>query len=214
MKNSKCLLAALMFAVPFTCFAQTPDGKYIGWSAGQSMTKFDSTNNSFGVANLSESFDKTESGVKLFAGYNFNRTWALEGGYAGLGTPKINYTGTGILAGTAGRANIKNTAWFLAGKGTLPISNAFAVFAKLGVSGNKSDFTATTNNAAVNTAAEMPINKNKVRISPLVGVGAEYRLSEKFRLRAEYEDFGSFNTDMDAGHTKASLWSVGVTYSF
>jgi OOP family OmpA-OmpF porin len=178
------------------------------------MTTFNSGNNSFGVANLGETYDKTESGVKLFAGYNFNKTWALEGGYAGLGMPKIDYTGSGILAGTTGRASIKNTAWFMAGRGTYPLGNAFAVFAKLGVTGNKSDFTATTNNAAVNTAAELPMSKSKVRLSPLLGIGAEYKLTESFRLRAEFEDFGNFNTDMDSGHTKASLWSIGVSYTF
>jgi OOP family OmpA-OmpF porin len=214
MNNSKYLLATLIFAAPAVCFAQSPGSTYAGWSAGQSMTKFDSNSNSFGVANLGESYDKSESGLKLFAGRNFSKNWALEGGYAGLGTPKIDYTGTGVLAGTAGRANIKNTAWFFAGKGTLPLSKAIGVFAKLGVTGNKSDFTATTNNAAVNTAAGFPVSKTKVRLSPLVGIGAEFSLTEKFRLRAEYEDFGKFNNDMDAGHTKAALWSIGVTYTF
>lgn len=203
-----------MLAVPVACFAQEPGSKYIGWSAGQSTTSFDANRNSFGVANLTESYDKSESGVKLFAGYNFNKTWALEAGYAGLGKPKIDYTGTGILAGTVGRANIKNTAWFLAGKGTLPLANGFAVFGKIGVTGNKSDFSATTNNKAVNTAAEMPVTKSKVSLSPLIGIGAEYSLTEKFRLRAEFEDFGKFATDMDAGHTKATLWSIGVSYTF
>ena len=214
MQNSKIVLATLMFAVPAVCFAQEPGSKYIGWSAGQGMTKFDSSNYSFGVANLNETYDKTKSGVKLFAGYNFNKTWAMEGGYAGFGKPTIDYTGSGVLAGTLGRAYIKNTAWFMAGKASLPLGKGFGVFAKLGLSGNKSDFSATTNNAAVNTAAELPLAKTKVRLSPLVGVGAEYALTEKFRLRAEYEDFGNFNTDMTPGHTKASLWSVGVTYTF
>ncbi len=214
MQNSKYLLTTLMLLAPLACFAQEPGSKYIGWSAGQSTTSFDSKSNSFGVANLSETYDKSESGLKLFAGYNFNKTWALEGGYAGLGKPKIDYNGSGILAGTAGRANIKNTAWFLAGKGTMPLGNSFAVFAKLGVTGNKSDFSATTNNPAVNTAAELPITKSKVSLSPLIGIGAEYSLTEKLRLRAEFEDFGKFANDMDAGHTKATLWSIGVTYTF
>jgi OOP family OmpA-OmpF porin len=214
METSKCLVAALVFALPAVCFAQVPAGKYVGWSAGQSMTKFVSTNNSFGVANLSESYDKSESAFKAFAGYDFDKTWALEGGYAGLGTPKINYTGTGAFTGATGRANIKNTAWFLAGKATFPISNAFGLFAKLGVTGNKSDFTATTGSTAINARAGFPVSKNKVRVGPLFGAGVEYRLAGNFRIRAEYEDFGKFNNDMEAGHTAASVWTIGVAYSF
>lgn len=214
MKNAKYFVAALVVAFPAVCSSQTLEGKYVGWSAGQSMTKFDTANNTFGVANLGESYDKSESAFKFFAGHNFNKTWALEVGYAGLGTPKIDYTGNGVLASTVGRANMKNTAWYLSGKGTLPLTNALGVFAKLGMSGNKSDFTASTNNAAVNTLAGFPIAKTKVRTGPVVGIGMEYQLSEKFRLRAEYEDFGKFNNDMDAGHTSMSLWSFGATYSF
>jgi OmpA-OmpF porin, OOP family len=214
MKTAGFLAAMLTFALPAACLAQEPAGIYVGWSAGQSMTKFDSNRSSFGVANLNESYDKTETAFKVFAGYDFNKTWAVEGGYAGLGTPKINYTGSGALTGTTGRANIKNTAWFAAAKGTIPISNAFGLFARLGLTGNKSDFTATTGNNAVNAAAGLPVSMNKVRTQPLVGAGAEYRLSGNVRLRLEYEDFGKFNTDMDAGHTRASLWSFGATYSF
>jgi OOP family OmpA-OmpF porin len=214
MTTSKYLVAALVFAVPAVCFAQDPAGKYVGWSAGQSMTKFDSTSNSFGVANLSESYDKSESAFKVFGGYNFNKNWALEGGYAGLGTPKIDYTGRGAFTGATGRADIKNTAWFLAGKGTLPVSNAFGLFAKLGVTGNKSDFTATTGSTAINALAGFPLSKNKVRVGPLFGAGVEYRFTGNFRIRTEYEDFGKFNNDMEAGHTAASMWSIGVAYSF
>ena len=214
MKNSSYFAAILMLAFPAVCLSQVTEGKYVGWSAGQSMTKFDTSNNAFGVPNLSETYDKSESAFKFFAGYSFNKTWALEAGYAGLGTPKIDYTGSGIFANTVGRASIKNTAWYLSGKGTLPITSSVGVFAKLGMTGNKSDFTASTNSAAVNTLAGFPIAKTKVRTGPVVGIGIEYRLSEKFSLRAEFEDFGKFNNDMDAGHTSMSLWSIGSTYSF
>jgi OOP family OmpA-OmpF porin len=212
--STKLLVATLLFAVPAACFAQDLSGRYVGASAGQSMTKFDANTSSFGVPNLNESYDKTETASKFFAGYDFNKTWAVEGGYAGLGTPKINYAGTGALAGTTGRADIKNSAWFLAGKGTVPIGKAFSLFAKLGISGNKSDFTATTGNRAVNALAGLPLSMNKIRTQPLVGAGAEYSLSANVRLRLEYEDLGKFNTDMAAGHTRVALWSFGVTYGF
>lgn len=215
MENSGKILATLLFALPAVCFGQAQDGsKYIGWSAGQSTTTFDTGKNSFGVANLLETYDKTESGVKLFAGYNFNKTWAIEGGYAGLGTPKIAYTGTGALAGATGYANIKNTAWFFSGKGTLPLGNYFGLFGKLGITGNKSDFTANTGSNAVNAQVGFPLSKSKVRVAPVIGAGIEFKLNDAFRLRAEYEDFGKFNTDMDAGHTRAALWSIGATWSF
>lgn len=214
MRTSGKLAALVLLAVPAVCAAQATGVKYVGWSAGQSMTTFNSSGNNFGVANMIESYDKDESAAKFYAGYEFNRTWAVEGGYAMLGTPKVMYTGTGAFAGATGRANIKNTAWFLAGKGTLPLGNHFGLFAKLGITGNKSDFSASTGSIALNAQAGFPLAMTKVRVGPVAGVGLEFRLTDAFRLRAEYEDFGRFNTDMDAGRTSASMWSIGATYSF
>jgi OOP family OmpA-OmpF porin len=226
MKHSNRLLATLVFAVPAVCFAQAPaqveTGGYIGLSAGESTTSFDTNDYSFNNANVRESYDKTKSTFKALGGYNFNKNWALEGGYVDFGKPKIDYTGSGALAGLTGQGTVKDTSWFLAVKGTIPVTNAFGLFAKLGATRNKSELAFSTNNAAINTAAGAPVNNSNSRTGALVGVGAEYSFAGNWRVRAEYEEFGKFGNLIDpnvarltaTGRTKPSLWSVGLTFSF
>lgn len=73
--------------------------------------------------------EKTKTAYKLFAGYNFNNSFAIEGGYADLGKPAVKSTGpTWSLQMTQ-----KESAWFVAGKGTLPINEQFNLFSKLGL---------------------------------------------------------------------------------
>ena len=229
MSNPKYLFAAVVFAVPAMCFAQSKApaqeqaGVYIGGSAGQSSTSFDSNDFGRSTTGVDVSFDKTYPSWKLFVGYNFNRNWAIEGGYSDLGKPVVRYAGTGVLApaGLTGQATLKNTSWFFAGKGTLPITDAFGLFAKLGVTRNNSDLAGSIDvaNAAVRTALvnagfPLSISKSENRTGLLAGVGVEYSLQRNFRIRAEYEDYGKFGNENDTGRTKTNAWSIGMTYAF
>jgi OOP family OmpA-OmpF porin len=187
---------------------------YVGASIGQSSTKFNTTDYSLGLATVSESQDKTDSAYKLFVGYDLNKAWAIEGGYVDFGKAKYMYAGTGALAGLTGQADIKNSAWFIAGKGTIAINEQFGLFGKLGISSNKSKLSGTTNNAAVNAAAGFPMTASKTRTDLVYGVGAEYSVTKQVALRFEFEDFGKFGNDNDTGRTKASMWSLGLGYKF
>jgi OOP family OmpA-OmpF porin len=201
MTKPRILFATLAVALPGLCLAQVPAGLYVGVSAGQSSTSFESQDYTFGPG-ASDSQDETDSAYKLFAGYNFNRNWAVEAGYADLGKPSY----TTRLFGVTGVATVENTAWFVAGKGTLPVGTALGLFAKLGVTQNKSE--------ATGSVGALSVSGSKTRTEALVGVGAQYSLTRNFGIRAEYEDFGKFGNSNDTGRTKTSLWSVGVTYSF
>lgn len=202
-------LAALVFATG-SASAQV----YIGAALGQSSTSFNSSDFNLGVPGVSQSEDKTDSAFKLNVGYNFNRTWAVEGGYADLGKPQVNYTGTGALAGASGQAEVKQKAWFLAGKGTLPINERFNVFGKLGITWNRAELTASSNSAAFNAAAGLPASRSKNKTDALVGIGAGYALTKQAEVRVEYEDFGKFGDSGSTGRTRAKLWSVGLNYAF
>lgn len=212
--KAKLLGIALAFAST-AAFAQANlAGAYIGGSLGQSRTSFSASNFSAGSALVSESQDKTDTAWKAFVGYNFTRNWAVELGYADLGEPEYKYSGTGALAGFNGRARVENSAWFLAGKGTLPIANNFAAFGKVGLSRNKSEATASTNSAALDALLGTPSSASKSKTRVLWGLGAEYAFNRNIGLRLEYEDFGKFGASNTTGETKTRLWSVGLTYAF
>lgn len=185
---------------------------YIGVGAGRSSTRFDSGDFSLNSAAVSESQDDRDTAYKIFAGYDFTRNWAVEGGYAHLGKPTFNYSGTGVLAGTSGQAEAKETAWFLAGKGTWPINDQFNVFGKLGASWNKLETTASSNSALLNTLGGLPRTDSHNKTDVYAGIGAEYLFNKQVGLRLEYEDFGKFGDSGSTGRTRANMWTLGVNF--
>ena len=92
-------------------------GWYIGANVGQARAKIDdpritSSLLAAGFTTTSIKDDDRDTGYKLFTGYQFNRYFALEGGYFDLG--KFGFTANTIPAGTL-RGDLK-----LRGLPTLP----------------------------------------------------------------------------------------------
>ena len=182
---------------------------YVGGSIGQSMTKFDNEFRNYDPA-VAESSEKTKTAYKVFVGYNVNQYFAVEGGYADLGKPTYKYTES---TGT-GKSTQKESAWFVAAKGTLPINEQFNVFGKLGLTYNKVK-------GSWNDSYGQPdsnVSYSNTRSSVLYGIGAEYNVTKQIGIRLEYEDFGNFGNKFDSGdetgRTKTSMWSAGIAYKF
>jgi OOP family OmpA-OmpF porin len=186
----------------------------VGAGLGGSNTKFNTGDFSAGSPLLSESQDKTKTAFKLFGGYDFTKNWGIEAGYADFGKPEYKYTGTGALAGGAGQAEMKESAWFAEGKGTYPINDQFNIFGKLGLTYNKASLHATSNNAALNAAAGFPYTASKSRSQAVFGVGGEFNASKNIGIRLEYENFGNFGDANTTGRTKVDMWSFGIAYKF
>ena len=213
MKNVIFAIAAAAVVASGSAVAQ--QGWYAGLGAGQSNTSFNTSDYSFGLAAINESQDKTQDAWKVFTGFNFTQNWAIEGGYADLGTAKYKYSGTGILTGLSGAAKDKETSWFLEGKGTVPLNDQFNLFGKVGVTWNKLELTGSTNNALVNALAGLPWERSKTTSGVVYGVGGEYNLNKQVAFRLEYEDFGKFGgTGNSTGRTTADLWTADVVFKF
>lgn len=205
----KTIIALTLAAASTVAFAQNT-GFYVGGGVGVSDTKFNSSDFSVGVATIRESKDRTDTAWKLFGGYDFNKNLAIEAGYTDLGNPKYKYAGVGILAGLSAQATADQTAWFVAAKGTLPISQQFNLFGKLGV---------TSNHLKVSMSASLPGfsgSASKTHTDALIGVGAEYLVTKNVGIRAEYENYGRFGGDVQnsTGRTKADVWSISASFKF
>ncbi|MDR1164079.1 MAG: porin family protein [Candidatus Accumulibacter sp.] len=222
MNNGRITLIALLLA--FGNGAASAQNFYFGGSLGQSNTKFDGSDYSFEDPALSglisERRDKTDNAWKLFAGYEFNKYIAVEGGHAELGSPEVRYSGSGPLQGLKGKARLKQSAWFISAKGTLPIHERFNLFGKVGITHNKSSISAKSNDAVLNAYLDLPHKKSADKTGLFYGVGAEYVLDKNIRFRLEYENFGRFGSrgyvleDRETGRSKTDLWSLGVTLNF
>src|ERR1700756_4380070 len=74
--------------------ANDPGSAYIGAGIVGSRYSFDVPG-----ATSNDDHSGNKASGKLFAGYNFDKTFAVEGGYTDFGSQSYNYT----LGGTAGR---------------------------------------------------------------------------------------------------------------
>src|SRR3712207_6133130 len=105
--------AAASITMPSVASAQF----YIGGSVGPNNAKFNVDDYSFRDPAVAESQDRNVWGFKLYGGYEINRHLAIEAGYANLGSPEYRYE----VGPFAGQAEVKQSAFFAALKGTLPL---------------------------------------------------------------------------------------------
>lgn len=94
-------MALAVIASPFA--VADDSGWYSGINIGQSRAKIDDAQITArllgtGLTTTSITNDDPDTGYKLFGGYQFNKNFALEGGYFDLG--KFGFTATTVLAGT------------------------------------------------------------------------------------------------------------------
>ena len=142
------LLSGLLFISPAAVFAGAESGFYIGGGLGNSA-----------VEDKSIGFDESDSGYKLFGGFNFGVIplidLAVEASYVDFGSPAsgpVSFDVTGL------------NAFGLAGLSFGP----FGVFVKAGVIDWDADVVSGTDSA--------------------YGIGARFQISS-IAIRVEYEDF-------------------------
>ncbi len=179
-------------------------------------------------ARTSVKSDKTDFAFKLGLGYRFNDYFALEGAYYYLGKTKSTLNAGGALTTTDSNsasasarvhAEVKGHMLALDAVGILPISDRFELFGKVGVG-------AVQTRNSVSVSYELTANgdseggsdsysKNKIRLAPKIGVGAEFYFVENWAVRAEYERV--WNASKDGDNTwdiDYNIFTVGVKYLF
>lgn len=195
----KILTALIVSATAFggvsAAYAADDVGPYAGVGVVASKHKYSLSNDtSNGDRNSSE-----WSG-KIYGGYQLNKNFALEGGYTDFGNSDYNYS----VGSAAGHIDSKSHAFYVAGKGSVPINQQLSVFGKLGVAYNKNEVHGT------GLAAPYAAGDNN-RSNLYASVGGEYALNEKVSLSLEYEHYGKNATDQ--GRKKGAV-SLGARYSF
>ena len=161
-------------------------------------------------------------GIGLYGGFRVNRYFALEAGYADLGTitfdkserpcmppPGAVCTADGGIR-TAGE--IVAHGWSLAARATLPIGERFELTGKLGVL--RSTATLRTTETGIRPIFSPPgffFDRTVTRTSPLFGVGVSYRLSPGLSLTLDWEQskVGSADT---TGEMSLRLLSAGLRF--
>ncbi|MBI3525761.1 MAG: outer membrane beta-barrel protein [Betaproteobacteria bacterium] len=209
-KISGTLSLAALAAIASPYALADDAGWYIGGNIGQSKAKIDdpritSDLKSKGFTTTSIIDDNRDTGYKLFSGYQFNRNFALEGGYFDLG--KFGFMVNTLPAGTL-NGQIKLRGLNLDAVGSLPITDKFSVFGRLGLN------YAQARDAFAGTGAINVLNPNpsKRDTNLKVGLGLQYAITDALGMRAEVERYRI--NDAIGNKGDIDLVSLGLVYSF
>ena len=190
MKNMKIpgILGLAILAVLASANAAAAEpGFYGGVNVGQSMATIDdpritATLLGEGFTAVSIDDDDRDVGFKVFGGYQFNRHFAVEGGYVNLG--EFGYTATTVPAGTL-TGNIKLQGVNLDLLGIVPFTDRFSAFARVGVLHAEAKDTFTSTGSVVVTNPNPSARDTNYKY----GVGLQYDVTEKVGLRLEAERY-------------------------
>jgi OOP family OmpA-OmpF porin len=171
---------------------QSAAGFYVGGSLGQSSFDKDIVRELI----TSGRVDTSDTGFKVFGGYQFNRNFGLELAYVDLG--KASYSGFAGPDPVIG-GKVEVTGVNLSAIGAWPVAPNFDVFGKIG-------FLSWEDKASDVTAGD-PFSDKIDGTDLSFGFGANWHLTKNVRLRVEWERFRVDDTDAD-------LFSVGAVYKF
>jgi OOP family OmpA-OmpF porin len=202
------LLTLAIMAAPFAMAQET--GWYGGANIGQSNASIDDARISndllgSGLATTSIDDNDRDRGFKLFGGYQYNKYFAVEAGYFDLG--QFGFVANTAPAGSLS-GNIKIRGLNLDAVGTLPITEKFSAFGRIGVAYAHTDgsFAGT---GAVNVLNPSPSARDT---NLKVGLGVQYAMTDALSLRAEIERYRI--NDAVGNKGDVDLATIGLVYRF
>lgn len=204
---SALLAGALLSGQP-ACAADP--GWYAGVNGGQSEATIDNDRISDelrgdGLSIRSIHDDDRDAGFKLFGGYQFNRYFAVEGGYFDLG--KFGFKADTLPPGTlSGDTRLRGLN--LDAVGTVPLIYDLSAFARIGVNVTQAS-DSFSGGGAVDVTNPSPSRR---ATNFKVGAGLEYPLTRAIGLRFEVE---RYRVDDGIGNKgDIDLVSFGLLYRF
>ena len=188
----KILVAALLSTV-VTAPLAADSGGYVGVTVGRSKT-----DNPYPLTTTTKD-NETVGGI--FAGYQFDKNWGAEVFYANVG--KLD----GTCLPTCTAFTTKGDAVGINLVGTVPISDTFSLYAKLGVASTKTDTSAASN---------VPIAFTGDRRSAVTGgVGAQYNINKNVGIRLGWDGYEQATHLAGTEYKpRPSIWSMGAVFKF
>jgi OOP family OmpA-OmpF porin len=160
---------------------------------------------------LGRSTHELDIGGKVFAGYRFHPYGAVEAGYSNLTLSryfKLDYQGSGALAGTTLNGQYHADAWWVSVVGMLPIPvhPALSLYAKAGAAYTTARFDVPSSGIPYQSSAKAH------KWTPLLAVGAQYDFTPALGARLEYESYGRIGDPSTTGEVDARLITLDVMY--
>lgn len=143
--------------------------------------------------------DSRHADAKIFGGVDFSNNVGVEAGYVNFSNQDRQYSqeSTGIPGGV--KVSTKGYGAYVAAKYTVPISERFSAYGKLGLAHSQRKWKNNIGYSSTDTDNDV-----------YAGLGAQYSLSENISVVGEYENYGKRK---DTG-ARAGVWSAGVKFGF
>jgi len=194
--------AVTMICVPNLPASAADSGFYLGAGVGRSRADVD-------TAGFTGAVDKTDTAWNLYAGYQFNKNFALEAGYVDLGDIGFNGALTAAIppfpAGTGFNGRLESQAWTLSAVGLLPFSQNFSGYGKLGFNYNKTKLNATLGGAS-GSASDNSTDYT-------LGLGLKYDFNANLALRGGWDRY-RVGSDQTGGKGDVDVWQLALQYKF
>ena len=193
-----CVAVTLLAAeIAFTPMAQA-EGGFAG--VGYGKTSMDIVCD----LDITCSADDSDSGFKIFGGYQFNPNFAFEVAYVDLGEAKIS--GTDSFLGSA-TATFEVSGFNFAVVGSFPVGERFGLMAKAGFFRWDVEVNASSSVFGSGSSSETGFD-------PMFGIGGSFNITEKFGVRVEYEKFLDVGDDDTTGQSDVDLISASLVFRF
>ncbi len=185
---------------------------YVGAGAGRGRANVDELRIASALRNgfpidARVNTDERSNAYKIFIGKQLNHNFAIEGGYQDLG--KYGFNGTTTPGGGVFNGEASFRALNLDLLASLPMSQRFALYARLGAQYTRAKATFSGNRLNAVTGP----NRNESSFNPHLGLGLEYKLSEALAVRGEVERARVTDPINNRGHldqfTLALVYKLG-----
>jgi len=173
-----------------------------GWYLGGALGRAEARQ---GCEGVTVSCDDTDTGWKIFGGYQINRNFGVELGYADFG----ENTASGVISGVAVNATAEMTAWDLVGVASIPFGGRFAAYGKLGFYRGDVEVRATASVPGFSATAQADDQNTDVTF----GFGLKLDISRNLAVRAEWQRYNNVGGS-DTGESDIDLLSIGLLYRF
>lgn len=182
------MLAMATLATPFLAGTASAADTYVGLSRttpGEAYVNFPAAKN---VEN-----QNSPLAMKLYGGIDLTDRYGIEMGYGFFGTHKT----TDPTPGSRNEYRLSSRLIYVAGKASMPISESFSLFAKLGVAAN-----------TVSSESNLQASSRYTFIRPMAGFGVSYNLTKNIAGVLEYNYYGA------SKNFRQQKVELGLKYSF
>lgn len=175
-------------------------GFYAGAALGQA--KFKDACTGITGAGFVGGCDDKDTAWKIFGGYQFHRNVGVELGYVDFGEA----TASGTLLGLPATAAADAKALELVAVGSIPLTQQFSAYGKLGAYRWDIDTSVTAGAAAAGGGDK--------GTDFTYGVGLKYDFTRNIAARAEFQRYNNLGETNTTGQSDVNMWTVGLMFKF